>query len=93
MKLFIAILLTSTVLLSEFVSAIELVSIQDHHLESSYEGEVEKELSENLEDVVKIKFETPAFSDVDELKNNNDARFAWFTSTPYLEIHSPPPEV
>ena len=70
-----------------------MVKLEDHHLETSYEGEVEKEVSENLEDVVKIKFETPTFSDSDEIKDQKDSRFAWIVSIPYMEIHSPPPEL
>lgn len=70
-----------------------MVKLKDHHLETSYEGEVEKEVSENLEDVVKIKFETPTFSDCNEINGQKDSRFGWIISIPYMEIHSPPPEL
>jgi hypothetical protein len=62
------------------------------HIDTYAEGESEKEITENLEDVIKIKFHN---SNLD-LKGNpiksDDLVLNWVIIPPYLEIYSPPPE-
>jgi hypothetical protein len=92
MKLFFSILLMSTVLCSELVNVIDTGEVDIFHLDSSLEREIEKELSENLEDVIKIKFHNSNLDLVDKSFKSNDLALNWIISPPYLEIHSPPPD-
>ena len=92
MKLLFSILLVSTVLCSELVNVIDLGKFDMCHLDSSMEGEAEKDLSENLEDVMKIKYHSSSFDFTDNPIKSNDLVLNWIITPPYLEIHSPPPE-
>lgn len=94
MKLIFAILLMSTVLCSELSSLlIDVHAIESCAMETSFEGESEKELSENFEELTKEKFENRLVgilvSERTEVQSNS---LKYHSSTPYLEIHSPPPE-
>ena len=92
MKLLFSILLISTVLCNELVHVVEVGVVDSSHLDTSFEGEAEKEISENLEDVIKIKFHFSSFDLIDNPVKCNDLLSNWVMSSPYLEIHSPPPE-
>ena len=83
----------STVLCSEFVNVLDMGRVDSCHLDISFEGEAEKELSENLEDVIKIKFHFSNFDILDNPIKSNDLLLNWVISPPYLEIHSPPPDL
>ena len=93
MKLLLSLFLMSSVLCNEFTSVMELCTSDVSHMETSYEGEGEKESKENVEDFSKVKirqgvcfYESLAITGDKELMSN------WSISTPFLEIHSPPPE-
>ena len=92
MKLFFSILLMSTVLCSELLNVMDFGKVEICHLDSSMDGEAEKEVSENLEDVIKIKFHNSSFDLGGHTLKDNDLVANWVITPPYLEIHSPPPE-
>lgn len=93
MKLLFAILLMTSVLCSEFANILEFCNVDVAHLDISFEGEGEKETKENVEDFSKLKIR----QGIDHicaytLGDGGDEMANWPISTPYLEIHSPPPE-
>lgn len=94
MKLFFAILLISTVFYSEISSVFDMSKSETHLVDKSSEGETDKESSENKEEVTKVKFKQESKSWLDDnLLLNNSSSLKWYLSTPYLEIHSPPPDL
>ena len=94
MKLFFALLLMSTVLFCELSNIIDTSNSEICLLDISFEGESEKEASENIEDIHKDKFmQGFNFHLKSESRFCNDSSLKWMISTPYLEIHSPPPDL
>lgn len=64
-----------------------------HHVDTSCEGETDKESSENKEEVTKVKLNQEVHTwAADHFSTLNDISLKWYISTPYLEIHSPPPD-
>ena len=92
MKFFFTILLMSMVLCNEFVSVLDMELVECNPLESSYEGEMEEELSESLEDLMKIKFDNASLYDYEKVNPRNESILNWLISIHFMEIHSPPPE-
>ena len=83
----------STVVSSELSNIINVCGTDMCLIDTSYEGEFEKDASENIEDISEVKIKQDV--NLDFLSNgnsNNDESLKWLISTPYLEIHSPPPE-
>jgi len=93
MKLLYAIFLMSSVLFTEFSSIIDLCETEICLMDTSLEGEVEKESKENIEDFSKVKIrQNVNFMNGLTIQSNKDLLSKWSIVTPYLEIHSPPPE-
>jgi len=93
MKLLFAILLMSTVISSELANIIEVSGNDICLMDTTSEGESEKEASETIEDVPKVKIKQDVnFMFLSNNKGNQDLSLNRLISTPYLEIHSPPPE-
>lgn len=93
MKLFIGIILMSTILLCE-VSKINMSNNDICILDISIDGESEKETSENMEDFSNLKFmQNHIFQWNCDVAFKKELSFGWSISTSYLEIHSPPPEL
>ncbi len=83
----------STVISSELVNIINVSHVNTGMIDSTYEGESEKEASENIEDVPKVKIKQDVnFFLLSDNNSADDLSVKWFISIPYLEIHSPPPE-
>ena len=93
MKLFLAISLMFAVISSEIANVIDVSNMEICLMDTSFEGESEKEASENIEDIPKVKINQNVRSlYLSNDKGSDDASLKWLISTPYLEIHSPPPE-
>lgn len=93
MKIFFAILLMSTVVSSELLNIVNLSGNNICLMDISYEGEFEKDTSETIEDVSKVKIKQDVnFDFLSNEDSSNDSSLNWLISTPYLEIHSPPPD-
>ncbi len=93
MKLIFAILLMSTVISCELSNIINVSNSDICLMDTSSEGESEKEASENLEDAAKVKIKQDVnFMFLSNKECKADLSLKWPLSTPYLEIHSPPPE-
>lgn len=93
MKLLYVILLMSTMLCSDLLESLDIDIVDSYHLDFSYEGESENELAENLEDLIKVNFEGFNFSKIELTPIKNEMTLICYCFPPYLEIHSPPPEV
>ena len=83
----------TTVMFSEVSSILDMAGVDLCHTEISFEGEGEKESSENLEELSKVKF-NPTFNQLqsDNIYSSSELLSNWSISSTYLEIHSPPPE-
>ena len=94
MKLLLAISLMFTVLGSEFSSLYDVVSGDTCLIDVSYEGESESETKESTEDITEFEYSTEFASDF-MLKSTESTvpSVKWVVVDPFLEIHSPPPEV
>ena len=93
MKLFFTLFLFSTIVVNELPGFLEIHNGDSCPIEKTYDGELEKEVSESLEDVEEVKFDNKINIDfLDEFKSQNESSERWLITTPYLEIHSPPPD-
>ena len=93
MKILLSILLMFAVISSEITNMIDVSNTEICLMDTSFEGETEKEASENIEDIPKVKIKQDVnFMFLSNNKGRDDASLKWQISTPYLEIHSPPPE-
>lgn len=92
-KLIFAILLMSTVACGEIVNIMSVSGIDICLMDTAFEGESEKDTSEQMEDISKVKIKQNVnFLFLSNNQRNKNASLARQISTPYLEIHSPPPE-
>ena len=82
-----------SVLSTEFASIIDICNTEICLIDISLEGEIEKDSKENVEDSSKVKIQQKN-DFIGDLTNqsNKDLLSKWSIATPYLEIHSPPPE-
>ena len=82
------------VISSEITNIIDVSSAEICLMDTSFEGEAEKEASENIEDIPKVKIKQDVnFMFLTNNKGSDDSSLKWQISTPYLEILSPPPEL
>lgn len=82
-----------SVLFCEVSNIIDVSNTEICLLDVSFEVESEKEASENVEDIHNLKFmQSLNFHALPDTGFQLDSSFRWMVSTPYLEIHSPPPE-
>lgn len=83
----------STILISEMSNLINRSSIDISFVDASCEIEFEKDTKENIEKLTKVKIRQKTnFLDNAILQCENDTFLRSTLSTPYLEIHSPPPD-
>jgi len=93
MKLYFAILFVGACLFCEVSDIIDMSNAEVCVLDISYEGESEKEASENQEDMSELKFSQKInFQSKWSDTRAQSVMFRVFLSTPHLEIYSPPPE-
>ena len=94
MKLFFAICLLSSVVSSEFCALIDSYSADVSHLETTYEGESEKETKENVEEFSKVQMNQRLnFTECFVTRGTSSLTDQLLCATPYMEINSPPPEL
>ena len=94
MKLLFAICLLSSVVSREFCAMIDSYSADISHMETTYEGESEKETKENAEEFFKVKMGQGAnFTECLGIQGTNSLFDQLLLSTPFMEINSPPPEL
>jgi hypothetical protein len=84
----------SVVLFNEMSGLMDLSKSESCFIDLSYEGDFENESKEILEDVSKVKIDHLLNICEDKsIQGDRELFTKWHISTPYLEIHSPPPDV
>ncbi|MEM9548294.1 MAG: hypothetical protein AAGA77_20090 [Bacteroidota bacterium] len=94
MKLFFAITFLFSVVCGEFCTMMESYSTEISHMETAFEGEVEKDAKESAEDFSEAKIrQVLSCIDLFSIQDEKALLDEWTISMPYLEITCPPPEI
>lgn len=94
MKLIFAILLVLTVVSSELSNFYNVCNTDICLMDTTSEGESEKEDTKNSDDHPKVKFKQNVnYVKLPEQNSTHSSSLTWSLLTSFMEIHSPPPDI